>query len=231
MNINDLVLKHIETIDFEQIIKKQVQDSVTKCVKDAIENSLRSYSKFGKEVEKHIEEGLAFNAERIPLSAYSEFLTDQVAEILKDITSDERTARLKAKLRDKLGLLNKPSIEFNDLIKTLEKIVQEIFDDKRDEDPCGCENYKIRIICEKKSETYSDSWTIRVFEGETDHGQYSCQNLGELSIFKDGRAYHSSKLSNGDVFGKLFKAYAFNGTLINNIREYDETFDIGNYED
>jgi len=86
-------------------VREIVEREIGKTVEDAIKASVRSYSPFGRELEKKLEEAMGLNSLNLP--SYSQMMTDLVQRLVQKHVADLVGARLEQDLIDILRIAPK----------------------------------------------------------------------------------------------------------------------------
>lgn len=86
-------------------VREIVEREISKTVEDAIKASVRSYSPFGRSLEKKLEDALDINDLNLP--SYGQMLTDMVQRLVQKHVSDLIGARLEEDLTDILKIAPK----------------------------------------------------------------------------------------------------------------------------
>lgn len=86
-------------------VREIVEREIGKTVEEAVKQSVRSYSPFGRALEKKLEEAMGINTLNIP--SYGQMLTDLVQRLVQKHVSDMIGAQLEADLTDILNIAPK----------------------------------------------------------------------------------------------------------------------------
>ena len=86
-------------------VREIVEREIGKTVEDAIKASVRSYSPFGRELEKKLEEAMGINSLNLP--SYGQMMTDLVQRLVQKHVADLVGARLEQDLTDILRIAPK----------------------------------------------------------------------------------------------------------------------------
>lgn len=110
--INEKFAELIEEGYVDKIVKEALQSTV----KDIVQSSVRSYSSFGKELEKHIQDGMAVNLSRLSLAHYNDVVLRIVQEELDSTVAESATALIKERVQKSLGMLEKQNWKLSEII-------------------------------------------------------------------------------------------------------------------
>ncbi|MFV0411468.1 MAG: hypothetical protein ACK5LJ_17750 [Paracoccus sp. (in: a-proteobacteria)] len=228
MDLNKYVQNIIKNIDINKMFKEQIEKKIEETVKETINSNLKSYSDFGEQLNKYFRENLKVNLESLPMTEYSNFVTEQVADIVKQEMSQERAEKIKSKLREKLGLYNVSEISLKDLFGKISDTLYEACEDEWNENNgCFCGEAPVyTLCCRLRSEvSYRDeSFEIIIVKGnDVPVSPYDPEIIANLFLNCDGKAYHTSERANGEEVSRLFNYYAYNKTLITDLKEIEET--------
>lgn len=98
--LNDLIIARMNNMTesgaIQQLIDKQLEDSVKEILKD----SLRSYSDFGKAVKEKLSESLAGAVEKVTFPEYNKFISDAVVECVSSHMGAEVVAGIQEQLKE-----------------------------------------------------------------------------------------------------------------------------------
>jgi hypothetical protein len=86
-------------------VREIVEREIGKTVEDAIKASVRSYSPFGRELEKKLEEAMGINSLNLP--SYGQMMTDLVQRLVQKHVANLVGARLEQDLTDILSIAPK----------------------------------------------------------------------------------------------------------------------------
>lgn len=170
-------------------VREIVEREIGKTVEDAIKQSVRSYSPFGRALEKKLEEAMGINDLNLP--SYGQVLTDLVQRLVQKHVSDLIGARLEDDLTEILKIAPKTI--------RLSEITNKMLEDAVD--------YGREITCIVEDEDQSDpnfwgpSWTVYL-----DDAQHT-QNKREASVkmrishgVRDKSGPPSSQLTTGKIW-------------------------------
>ena len=104
MNINEIVLKVLDEVNFEEILTTNLKESIEKTIKSSIENVYGTrYSKFGKLFEKELEDGLEINLKTVKVPQYNYLIQKAIQQTLKEHIQEISHENIK-KLTEKFTL-------------------------------------------------------------------------------------------------------------------------------
>lgn len=98
--LNGLIIARMNNMTesgaIQQLIDKQLEDSVKEILKD----SLRSYSDFGKAIKEKLSESLAGAVEKVTFPEYNKFISDAVVECVSSHMGAEVVAGIQENLKE-----------------------------------------------------------------------------------------------------------------------------------
>lgn len=98
----------------EKIIKKQLEDTI----KDIVEDSLRSWSDFGKGLKEVVKNQLQVNLEQLDLPSYNHVILEVIKTEVEKSVHDVGVAKMTEQLQELLGT-KKEFINFSELLKEM----------------------------------------------------------------------------------------------------------------
>lgn len=227
LDINKLVQDELSKINLQQIFEDKLRTKLESTITGIVEDTFKEWGSFGKQLKEHIEKNLLLGRSGLDLTSYSEFVTSQAAEVLKSSMNEERAEKLKGILRDKLNIVSKQEINFEEFIKKIEQYIIETIRLQKEEDPCGCdENLEYTILCSQEDNGFGAYWEIQIYNGDKTPKSYSSDNFAGLSLNAKGVCYSSLKERNDTNLYLMFNSMAFNRTVISGIKYYKNTLTV-----
>ncbi|WP_321814608.1 MULTISPECIES: hypothetical protein [unclassified Paraburkholderia] len=132
------------------VIEKAIEEQLTKCVTSIINDHLRSYSDFGKQLEKAVESALKVDFDNLGLPGYNDLILKIIRAQVAQHTSGSIAGQIEEQMKE---LLAPAPAEIK-----LSTLVEEFIKDAHDEIGCSCDS--------------PDRITLVVRDG-TDGGRYS----------------------------------------------------------
>lgn len=165
-------------------IQKIVEEKIKKTVDSILDDALRSYSDFGKELSKTIREGLNVDMRQLGLVGYNDIVLKIIKEKLDNSIEVVGRARIEKEMEE---LLATPpaEIKLSQLVEQLKK--GDLSDDK----------YKCTCIVDWGN---NDGWG-RVYLDESERDKRACAH--QLAFTADGEIY-SISIDGRDPNKKLF---------------------------
>lgn len=211
--MNGLLKEAISEIDVNEVFKTKLKERIKDTIEDVVAEQVGHWGEFKKSFEKAVKEQMKFDPNKLDLSNYTNFVSDQCVEILNECMSEEKAMRIKNAFKEKLNITAKEEWEFDDLVQFLEDTLEEVVKDAMEDDPCGCDDLpRFTIEC-KKHDNYS--WfDLTVYEGDPD--DYGSR-YAQLTISDDGKCLSCHTKSNMNKISRMFQAMAYRRTMIHNI--------------
>lgn len=98
----------------EKIIKKQLEDTI----KDIVEDSLRSWSDFGKGLKEAVKSQLEVNLDKLDIPSYNQVILNVIKGEIERSIHDVGTARMQEQLQELLGT-GKNEYVLSELVKEM----------------------------------------------------------------------------------------------------------------
>lgn len=173
----------------EGYVDKIVKETLQSTVKSIIEHSLRNYSDFGKQLEKHISEGMGMNLKRLSLDHYNDIVLRVVQEELSGTVLESAQEGIRKRVQSVLGTLEKKEWKLSEIVaKFREKVV----------DRNGAEDGELGLHVDESS---YGGWVIGLDEDATeDGGLYSTRRSRKPDYKYKYRLYLNKE---GEVFSFL----------------------------
>lgn len=205
----------------EKIIKKQLEDTI----KEIVEDSLRSWSDFGKGLKEAVNSQLQINLEKLDIPSYNQVILNVIKGELERSIHEEGAARMQEQLQELLGT-GKNEYKLSELVKEM------VEDELKLEELSFEEIEQITVIVEEK---YGTKYVY--MDPKEDTEWYQCKYM--ISLDKDmtvSRAEVSDKKFDnrvimGGMYGldaTLFKMWSQKAKLI--IDDYKTEFGNPEYE-
>ncbi|GAO43777.1 hypothetical protein [Flavihumibacter petaseus] len=217
MQLEAVVQTELNTMVENGTIEKIIREKLTKTLNDVIEESLRSWSDFGKKLKEAVNKALDIDLERLSVLDYNEIVVRTVKEQLDASLFKHVQGPIADQIRSYVGLLEKQEWKLSEIIHKF--ISEEILEGKD-----GYEDGE--IYCEVKKSEYG---TVTIIFDETEKSWYDCK-YRLYADSKDGKVFsfaigdkYSRKEIRGDVRidgvlhgfdGFIFKLYATGAKII-----------------
>lgn len=170
MEIEKVVHEEFAKLVESDFIRTQIKETLEKTMKEAIRNTLQSYSDFGKEMEKKVKEALGLGGLGFSLPEYNQLVSTWVMEIVNRQIVDIGKAQIEANLKEFFHPLEKSEWKISEII--------ERFKSGMDDDG---ERGEITFISDSG---HSDGYTDYYFDKESGKEKYRCAY--RLRVNKDG---------------------------------------------
>ncbi|MGG1659532.1 hypothetical protein [Brevibacillus sp. NRS-1366] len=236
MDLNLIINESLSKLKEEGFLEKVVKSHLEKTIESVINDTLRSYSDFGKSLSKQVEELLQINLKNLDIPSYNQLILATIKDHLNAVVHDQGVSRMKEQL-DKLLLTSKDDYKLSELIKELAEEVDDLGDLGYEE------THEMTLIIDREW-----SWLIRIyFDSESNKEKYDCKyninvdaKTGQVDTVrirddsyrskKDFKEFDTRAIMGG-FYGleeTLFKIYARKANLI--IDEKDCELELSNPE-
>ncbi|ENY8491856.1 TPA: hypothetical protein ACGI4R_001437 [Clostridioides difficile] len=222
--MNDALVELEENGFVEEIVKKQLAETIKRVVNEVFGN----WGDFSKKIEKHLSENININLDKLDIQKYNVLVATTVKEKIDMTMKVEAIEHLKRNLDNMLVGAEK-EYKMSELLEILKM-------DKYDIDEYeGYEDCITFILDENK---YGSGW-IEI-DKEPNKSKYRCEH--SILLRKDGTIasyrYENREISSKDImsgfdnFGDLlFKIFAHGSKIILDLGNDIEDYDLTNGED
>jgi hypothetical protein len=224
MDFNKMVNDTMQNLSETGYVQERIEHHLKKTIDDVVEDCLKSWSTFGKELKEQVKEQMQFNLERLDIPSYNQVILNVIGEELDKAVHQQGAAAMKEQLQKLLGTA-KDQYKLSDLVEAMVKD-----DDKINE--LDYDEYKeITVIVEKK---YSSVYIY--MDPEEDKEWYHCQYQitmdedGTVRYVEIGEKKFDNKVIMGGLFGldkMLFQMWTRKAKLI--IDNYETSFSNPEY--
>lgn len=219
MDLNNLVNEQMKRLVDDGIVEKMVKEKLEETVKDAVNDLLRPYSDFGKELRKAVAESVKVNFNNLKLPTYNQMILD---EVQKSVDLNIREGGLGEVKRTLVEILDNTPKEFNlsEILDTFKDEIIDGYDWEEDDDNLGDE---ITLHIEHDKSLYtSNSYTHIYFDVLEDLQKYKCRYQIDLhngiiySVKIDGSEYKPRYIYNGlaKLETLLFKIHSSGAKIV-----------------
>jgi hypothetical protein len=184
----DVVLQSIRHLSESGKLETMIQTKIEKTVEDIVENALRSYSEFGRNLEKAIQETLKVDLSQLGLPGYNNIVLGIVQRKLGALIETMGAQQLEKDLENLLGTSAPEVIKLSELVEKFKEWV------RSDNEAC---DDAVTAILEKSQ--YRSYWLY--LDKDSNTTKYSCAI--QLGIGEDGKLF-SVTLRGTDVKKDLF---------------------------
>ncbi|MCI3197737.1 hypothetical protein GXP75_19105 [Bacillus sp. HU-1818] len=226
MDLNLIVNKTLSELNedgyVEKIVKKQIEDTI----QDIINDTLKSWSDFGKELKQQVQNQMKINLDRLDIPSYNQVVINTIKGELERSVHEEGAKRIQESLQEILGT-GKDEYKLSELINEIVEYDCELNELDYDE-------YKeITVIVEDK---YSSKYVY--IDPEEDKDWFNCKyrlvlNKDDLTVERaeiDEKSF-DNKVIMGGLYGvdkSIFKMWTRKAKLI--IDNYETTFSNPEYD-
>ena len=200
--------KLLDSGKIEALIEKQIEATF----KNVIEESLRSYGDFGKELQAHFNAALNFDPDRVRIPEYNAMVAHIVERKLAEFFHQEGAAKISAAMDEILKPAPK-EMKLSELVEELKKTAVEHHE-------FDSSNPHVSVHIDEKS-TYGSRW-VRM-DHRPDKGRYDCEfsflasDYGGIHALRFAGQDPKKSLFIGGYFGferDLFRLHAGGTKLI-----------------
>lgn len=199
MNINEVILKVMQEVNFEEILTSNLKESIKRTIEESVQKVYGSrYSKFGEALEKELENGLSINLKSINVPQYNYLIQNALKNAIKENIEEISQENIK-KLTEKLTLGDmKDEYNFSELLEILKSEKKEY------------EEGEISLYIRKSEYT---SLIFIDLDLEAERREYLCN----YRITLDGKTnkIHSLKINDKDMDSVIFANGKLDGILAN----------------
>jgi hypothetical protein len=217
VDLNKMVNDSLAKIQAEGFVEQVVEEQLKKTIKSIVNNVLREYGDFGKNLKEQVESQLNINLDKLDIASYNTMVLNVVKEKLDAAMHLQGVEKIKADMDEMLGTA-KAEYKLSELIQELKDDALEWDDDLRGKD------MSFHIDSDRRTLTFIS------FDKEPDKGKYDCKyriavdEEGKLTSVKIGGREFKNNVIMGGLYGTeatLFKMYTQGSKLIINEDEVD----------
>lgn len=225
MDLNLIVNKTLSELKEEGYVEKIVKKQLEKTIQDIIEDSLRSWSDFGKDLKDQVQKQMQFNLDKLDIPSYNQVVLNIIKGELERSVHEEGAKQIQQSIQEILGTA-KEEYKLSELIK-------EIVEQDCELNELDYEDYKeITVIIEDK---HGSKYVY--IDPEEDQNWYNCKY--RLTLDDDmtvrraeiGDKSFDNKVIMGGLYGAdatIFKMWTRKSKLI--IDRYDTSFTNPEYD-
>lgn len=173
-------------------IEKIITDKVEKTVESAINDALRSYSDFGKQVKEAVKESLKVNAEDISLPQYNQFILNVVRGKIEEQINIVGKERIEKDLEELLSGAVPETLKLSKLVEQFKEFVHN--------DEHGDHDDEVTVLIHRSRGLTDGYWRVYL-DKEAGKEKYYCEY--SLAMDKEGKVYAMS-VEGKDIDKTLF---------------------------
>lgn len=236
MDLNVMINDSLAKLHEEGFVEKIVKSHLEKTIESVVSDSLRSYSDFGKNLSKKVEEVLQINLDKLDIPSYNQLILATITDHLNAVVHEQGVNRMKEQL-DSILLTSKEEYKLSEIMEELSEEIEGL--DELDYE----DTHEMTLIIDREW-----SWMTRIyFDAESDKEKYDCKyciyvdaKTGQVdsirirdTSFRSNKEYKEfdAKTIMGGFYGMeqtLFKMYARRSKLV--IDEDDVELEFSNPE-
>jgi hypothetical protein len=219
--VNEAVSKMIE----DGVIEKMINEKLESCIASALDSQFRTYSDFGKAIEKKVETSLALSLDRVDFPVINELMANQAKAVFEKLVNESLAEKMQGMFREMLDMNVKNEITWEDL----EGIATSSFESEEVEVEWEQSDDRIDLII--KHPEY-DWYNIQVvFYNHRNEGWnigyiYN-KGLGDKNSSKD--MIQAATTIYSGLSGYLLKAYCNRSIFVDLEEHFDESFYVDGY--
>ncbi|WP_059048704.1 hypothetical protein [Paenibacillus senegalimassiliensis] len=219
MDLNLMVNNTLSALKDEGYVENIVRKKLERTIDEVIEDTLRSYSDFGKALKQQVQEQMQFNLDRLDIPSYNQVILNVIKGELERSVHEEGAKRIQESIQEVLGTSKE---EYK-----LSELIEEIVEQDCELNELDYEDYKeITVIIEDK---YSSKYVY--IDPEEDKSWHRCKYqivLDEDATVRRaeiGDKSFDNKVIMGGLYGAdatIFKMWTRKAKLI--IDDYETSF-------
>lgn len=224
IDLNKIVNDTLVQMESENFVEKVVKSTLEKTITSIVDDVFRSYSDFGKNLKKHIEENININFDSLGIEGYNGLVLAAVKESLDSSITVNGIEKIKESIDT---MLSDTKSEY-----TLTEIIEKAKDDTTKEEYERDYDEQVHLIIEKSSCGFKHIY----IDNEDEEPNYKWSYAYQIDIDEEGKPYSiklkgkeiDTKKIMGGLFGLdnlLFKIYASGAKIV-----LDQGEDAYNYE-
>ena len=222
MNITEIINKAIKDMNIEQIIIEKTQESIKETLESIIRDTFKSYSNFGKELEKKVSEELKINLDEIKLDEYNQIIISLFRQSLKENSTNN--LYLKEKIDDLVKELTQTEIKQEYKLSEIVELYKEEFSEDAQEDEIEEmylnvvieSNFWTRIYLNKKEVNHKHEAEVQF---SVDHKTGRIEHLNLEGDMIKGRAIYKNRVYGVDKL--LYQIYLVGAKIIVDEKDCD----------
>jgi len=227
MEIEKIVEKKFSEIIESGFIEEKIKKTLEKTISELIEESLKSWSDFGKGIKSSIEEALKIEKLDLELPEYNQLVSNWIIEMVNNTIITDSKKQIEENIKKFFKPLEKDEYKISEIIEEFKKTIME------DEDYCEGE---ITFIEGENLTLSCPSYIYFYFDEEPNKSKYSCDysfGINEKGLWRmsikgtDCDKMKHPTLFNFDSF--MFQLYASKVKIINDAGEVETCYSNSDY--
>lgn len=220
LDFNDKIAETMTKLTEEKYVEQVIEKHMKNTIDGIIEDSLRSWSDFGKHLKEQVQAQLQINIEKLDLPSYNELIIQTIKSELDRSVHEMGVAKMQEQLQELLGT-KQESIKFSDIINAMVEDDLEL--DELEYDECK----EITVHVDSNSRVLSFIY----FDPEPDKANYQCKYRlvldkdGTINSFQiDDKEFNHRTIMGGlhGIEAMIFKAYTHGTKVI--MDDYETEF-------
>lgn len=133
MNIQDQVQSALNNVISSGKIEEIISKKIEKTIEDILDDSLRSYSDFGKQVKEVVNQSLQIDLSKISTLGYQQIIVDIVNQKLKEATLEHISKPIEDVLKEVIAPFEKRTYKLSEIIEKYKECEWDSSDDYQNE--------------------------------------------------------------------------------------------------
>jgi hypothetical protein len=228
MDLNKMVNDTMKELSDSGYVQERVEHHLKQTIDKVLDDTIDSWSNFGKELKKQVQEQMQFNLDKLDLPSYNHVIMNVIKGEIERNIHEEGAASIQKQLQEILGTAE----EEYKLSKLIKEMVEQDCEDNLED--LGYEEYhEITVIVEDK---YGSKY-VYLDPSEDDVTWYQCKyqitldDDGTVRRVEIGDKSFDNKVIMGGLYGfdaTLFKMWTRKAKVV--IDSYDTQFGNPEYE-
>lgn len=187
IDLNKMVNESLKKIEEEGYVQEVIDNTIKKTIESVIDDLLRSWSPFGKNLKEEIENKLNIDLKNLDIASYNQLILNAVKEKLDVVIHQQGIEQIKADM-DELLANKKSEYRLSEIIKKLKK--------DNAEDAIDDDWYEISLHIEKGSVL-----NFIYFDGEPEKRKHECKY--KIITHPEDERIHSIEINDRQFDNKL----------------------------
>lgn len=118
MDLNLIINETLSRLKEENYVEAIVKKQLEKTIQDIIEDSLKSWSDFGKELKQQVQKQMQLNLDRLDIPSYNQIILNAIKDELERSVYEEGVKSIQENIQNILGT-SKEEYKLSELIKEI----------------------------------------------------------------------------------------------------------------
>ena len=218
MEIEKIVEEKFSEIVKSGFIEDKIKESLKKTISDAIDESLKSWSDFGKELKSNIEKSLKIGKLNLALPEYNQLVSNWIIEMVNASIISDSKKQIEANIKKFFKPIEKDEYKISEIIEEFKNSIME------DSEDCSGE---ITFISDTSSKSLPN-YKYFYFDKEPNKTKYLCDysfGINENGLWKMSiKECNADKVKSPNFYGFesfMFQIYASKVKIIDDSESVD----------